>query len=316
MFDPFSTFGFLSNTASLLKWVVEQFILLAILIPATYFLASYLLYRIARKFGKVNDAGMYMIPFFRYVKIMWLVGCEPVTLLGMCATFFIPLFCIAIPVYYAKTAVFVSFLLWAITIGSFSYFWSRVAKAMNSSTAGWAVIGGFCQLSYHLSLLFFSLGFNFVALLTACVGWLPDFIFAFDKSLTPGGKASFGMPVFAVNATPSVAAAPSTQSGALVIVGVGNVYSKMRIPIESEPLVIGRDPAKSQLVIENPSVSRSHLRLRMNGGDSILIEDLGSSNGSFRVTSSGNQRINGSAVLSVGDTFFVGTPENRFMVAK
>jgi len=50
-------------------------------------------------------------------------------------------------------------------------------------------------------------------------------------------------------------------------------------PLEGE-LVIGREQASSDLVLDDPGVSRRHAAVRALGG-AITIEDLGSSNGTF-----------------------------------
>jgi FHA domain-containing protein len=50
-------------------------------------------------------------------------------------------------------------------------------------------------------------------------------------------------------------------------------------PVGGE-LILGREPASADLVIEDPGVSRRHARIRTGNG-SVLVEDLGSSNGTF-----------------------------------
>lgn len=49
--------------------------------------------------------------------------------------------------------------------------------------------------------------------------------------------------------------------------------------IDQEKLVVGRDP-EADVVIDNPSVSRNHAEIRREG-DGWVLEDLGSSNGTF-----------------------------------
>ncbi len=50
--------------------------------------------------------------------------------------------------------------------------------------------------------------------------------------------------------------------------------------IPGTEVVIGRDPA-SQMVIDHPSVSSRHARIRHSGGKSLYLSDLGSTNGTF-----------------------------------
>lgn len=49
----------------------------------------------------------------------------------------------------------------------------------------------------------------------------------------------------------------------------------------SEGIIVGRVPEQCHLTIDDISVSRRHLRLRQAAADSLSIEDLGSTNGTF-----------------------------------
>jgi hypothetical protein len=73
-----------------------------------------------------------------------------------------------------------------------------------------------------------------------------------------------------------------------------------RVPIESEPVVIGRMPECS-VVLSDPNVSRRHAEvLRVN--EAFLVRDLGSTNGT---------KLNGALIresyLSTGDNITVGS---------
>lgn len=65
--------------------------------------------------------------------------------------------------------------------------------------------------------------------------------------------------------------------------------------LDQDRIVVGRDPG-ADVVIDNPSVSRNHAELRQEGGDWVL-EDLGSSNGTFLH----GDRIEEAAGLEPGD---------------
>ena len=66
---------------------------------------------------------------------------------------------------------------------------------------------------------------------------------------------------------------------ARLILTYGNkVLSNHMVPQDAE-ITIGRDPA-NQIVIEHPSVSSRHARLRQSG-NSVQITDLGSTNGTY-----------------------------------
>lgn len=71
-------------------------------------------------------------------------------------------------------------------------------------------------------------------------------------------------------------------------------------PLEGDQLVIGRD-ASNSIAINDPEISRKHSRLSFQGGK-YVIEDLGSTNGTFV----NGQRLAGPAVLKPGDVVSLG----------
>lgn len=79
----------------------------------------------------------------------------------------------------------------------------------------------------------------------------------------------------------------------------GKVY-----PLEKAELFIGRDLG-NDIVINDPEVSRRHARLYTQG-NSYIIEDLGSTNG----TSINGQRLTGPYVLRVGEQITFGERVN------
>ena len=64
---------------------------------------------------------------------------------------------------------------------------------------------------------------------------------------------------------------------------------------KQESIVVGRDDV-ADVVIDNPSVSRRHAEIRL-GGDGWVVEDLGSSNGTFLSGS----KIDGVRSIGLGD---------------
>src|SRR5512146_1985735 len=76
---------------------------------------------------------------------------------------------------------------------------------------------------------------------------------------------------------------------------VGKVY-----PLDKNELFIGRD-LSNDIVINDPEISRRHSRL-FNQGTGYVIEDLGSTNGTF----ANGQRLLGPHVLRGGDTITFG----------
>jgi hypothetical protein len=71
-------------------------------------------------------------------------------------------------------------------------------------------------------------------------------------------------------------------------------------PLEGDQLIIGRDAA-SGVPISDAEVSRKHARLNFQGGK-YVIEDLGSTNGTFV----NGQRLSGPSVLKSGDVVSLG----------
>ena len=84
----------------------------------------------------------------------------------------------------------------------------------------------------------------------------------------------------------------------------GKIY-----PLEKAEIFIGRDLG-NDIVINDPEVSRRHARLYMQG-NSFIIEDLGSTNG----TSVNNQRLTGPYVLHIGEQITFGERINLMVEA-
>jgi pSer/pThr/pTyr-binding forkhead associated (FHA) protein len=74
----------------------------------------------------------------------------------------------------------------------------------------------------------------------------------------------------------------------------------MTFPLEGDQLTIGRDSSNG-VAINDAEVSRRHARLTFQGGKYVL-EDLGSTNGSFV----NGQRLSGPVVLKPGDVVSLG----------
>jgi ABC transport system ATP-binding/permease protein len=66
-------------------------------------------------------------------------------------------------------------------------------------------------------------------------------------------------------------------------------------PVDGE-LILGRESASADLVIEDPGVSRRHARVLTETG-AVIVEDLGSSNGTYV----NGERISGAVELAAGD---------------
>lgn len=96
-----------------------------------------------------------------------------------------------------------------------------------------------------------------------------------------------------------------TPQPQLVVTGEGPQTGESR-PIDGDELLVGRRQA-SDLVLMDPHVSSAHARLRRAKG-AVLIEDLGSTNGTFV----NDEPLVGSQALRHGDVVRFGTVETRF----
>jgi predicted component of type VI protein secretion system len=93
--------------------------------------------------------------------------------------------------------------------------------------------------------------------------------------------------------------APGSLADASLVIhegaGAGSEY-----PVDGE-VILGRDHASADLVLEDPGVSRRHARLiPENGG--LVLEDLGSSNGTYV----NGQQISGAVELGAGEEIQIG----------
>jgi len=92
---------------------------------------------------------------------------------------------------------------------------------------------------------------------------------------------------------------------ARLVVSGGELSGQAR-PVDSDELVIGRRDG-NDFVLNDPHVSGAHARLRRSAG-SVLLEDLGSTNGTFI----NGQSLTGSVALRDGDLVHFGSLEVRY----
>jgi hypothetical protein len=71
--------------------------------------------------------------------------------------------------------------------------------------------------------------------------------------------------------------------------------------LEKASIIIGRDESEADVLIDNPSVSRRHTEIRQEGSGWV-VEDLGSSNGTFLA----GEKISGPQRLAIGDEIGLG----------
>lgn len=122
---------------------------------------------------------------------------------------------------------------------------------------------------------------------TALIG-IPFFIMAFDSSM----PQDFGVPLQShphqLAVTPPIQGMnhqkdPRFTGSTAFLVGMGGTYQGAVIPIPTEGVVIGRDANLANIIISDDGVSKSHVKLALHPSriDTVLIQDLGSTHGTF-----------------------------------
>lgn len=114
---------------------------------------------------------------------------------------------------------------------------------------------------------------------------IPVFILAFDKS-HPTDVANNGIAQNDWNQPDSGSQGNPFIGSNVFLVGMGQSYMDSVIPIPVEGIIIGRDPSVANVIIDDPNVSKSHVRVSLNphSNDRAIIEDLGSTNGTYICT--------------------------------
>jgi len=95
----------------------------------------------------------------------------------------------------------------------------------------------------------------------------------------------------------------TTEDGARFSILLGDD----EIPLRDGENVIGRDPLDA-VVIHQPEVSRHHARLIVTGA-TVILEDLGSKNGTFL----GTTRVTSAMTVNAGDDILIGTIRLRLV---
>lgn len=99
-----------------------------------------------------------------------------------------------------------------------------------------------------------------------------------------------------------------------LISGLSGPLTGKYVELTTVPLIIGRDPEQSNLIIPPPNqiISKQHCSIKFdNKSGNILIEDLGSTNGTFLY---GGKRLDAgrSYILKNGDRFYLVEPDILF----
>ena len=99
------------------------------------------------------------------------------------------------------------------------------------------------------------------------------------------------------------------------VFGISGNFAGQRLPIGYEPLMIGRDASLCSVVLSSGSVSRRHAKISVGTApDSVILEDLGSTNGTFIQSNGVWTKITSPVVLTIFKRFRVGNAENEFEI--
>ncbi|MGH9822057.1 MAG: FHA domain-containing protein [Blastocatellia bacterium] len=103
----------------------------------------------------------------------------------------------------------------------------------------------------------------------------------------------------------------------VIVKGLAGSQAGRMIPLDGNALVMGRDPASCQVVfpMSESDVSKRHCVLWKDQRTGMtLLDDLNSRNGTFVLTSAGNERVlpGRPRPLGVNERFSLGGPENVF----
>lgn len=114
-----------------------------------------------------------------------------------------------------------------------------------------------------------------------------------------------------VSTTPNFSGFTATK---WFISGLSGPLTGKNVELTTAPLIIGRDPEQSNLIIPPPNqvISKQHCSIKFdNESSKIIIEDLGSTNGTFLY---GGQRLAAgrSYILEKGDRFYLVEPDILF----
>ena len=113
------------------------------------------------------------------------------------------------------------------------------------------------------------------------------------------------------NSIPLTQAAPWEMS----IRGITGYYANQSLPVGQSSMIIGRDAASCNLVLSSNSVSRRHARLSPGTEpDSVILEDLGSTNGTFVQNNGTWIKISSPVTLTIFKRFRIGDAENEFEI--
>lgn len=167
--------------------------------------------------------------------------------------------------------------------------------------------------SWGPAMLNLPLGGNGLCTFLAVTGTLGIIVGSIMRSQyrRPGAPYAYA-PVIGVSQAPT---APGymggSAHGAPRLLCTQGEYANATIPLDGGGLIIGRDAGRCGLVLHSTEISRMHARVSFTPGTGqFLIEDLGSTNGTFV----GPDKIKGATTVQPGQNFHLGQSGAAFTV--
>jgi serine/threonine protein kinase len=108
---------------------------------------------------------------------------------------------------------------------------------------------------------------------------------------------------------------PPPQPRGFALCCILGEYQGLNIQLGDQAIVIGRNPAHSNLILSSDEISGKHVKVWMDSSSGgVWIEDLHSTNGTFYRHASGEDwvRLSGSKLLGAGDHFRLSNAEAEF----
>jgi hypothetical protein len=95
------------------------------------------------------------------------------------------------------------------------------------------------------------------------------------------------------------------------LICVKGPYTGREFPVGARGSIIGRDPASASIVLDIPSISRSHANVFAAPDGSVVVQDLGSTNGTWTISAAGERkRVTNDTVIPDRGRFSVGDGDN------
>ena len=100
------------------------------------------------------------------------------------------------------------------------------------------------------------------------------------------------------------------------ILGITGFYAGKQLPVPTDGLIFGRDSSSCNVPLQSSTVSRRHAKLSYLTAqqDALVLNDLGSTNGTFVQDKSSWVKISSPVTLTIFKRFRLGSSEDEFEI--